>query len=278
MRLIYDSVRACGKAFLGEVSMTKKVYAAILAVQKALNDEGGIGKNAKNDTQGWNFRGIDDVYYAVSPKLNAAGLVVIPRCITRTCEERTTTRGGAIYSVVVEAEFDFICAEDGSMHTARTFGEAMDTGDKATNKAMSVAYKYACFQTFAIPTMGKENNDPDYTTPEKTVKKLKLPLKPPRSLQNEKEAQTPQPTQEKPAIAQIAPPRTQSKAVLSLCAHIATLNDKTLFISYMTNDITRKKLSVHEKREVYDYCTRKAAALGLKCVNKLWVQVEQITP
>jgi len=62
----------------------------------------------------------------------------------------------------VEAEFDFVCAEDGSKATARTFGEAMDSGDKATNKAMSAAYKYACFQTFAIPTEG--DNDADAHT------------------------------------------------------------------------------------------------------------------
>ena len=35
----------------------------------------------------------------------------------------------------------------------------MDSGDKATNKAMSIAFKYACFQTFCIPT--EEMVDPD---------------------------------------------------------------------------------------------------------------------
>ena len=66
--------------------------------------------------------------------------------------------------MTVEAEFDFVSADDGSVHTARTFGEAMDSGDKATNKAMSAAYKYACFQTFAIPTEG--DNDADATVHE----------------------------------------------------------------------------------------------------------------
>jgi hypothetical protein len=40
----------------------------------------------------------------------------------------------------------------------------MDSGDKATNKAMSAAYKYACFQAFSIPTEAKE--DADYQTHE----------------------------------------------------------------------------------------------------------------
>jgi hypothetical protein len=38
----------------------------------------------------------------------------------------------------------------------------MDSADKATNKAMSAAYKYACLQTFCIPTEG--DNDADATT------------------------------------------------------------------------------------------------------------------
>lgn len=35
----------------------------------------------------------------------------------------------------------------------------MDSGDKATNKAMAIAFKYACFQIFCIPT--EEMKDPD---------------------------------------------------------------------------------------------------------------------
>jgi hypothetical protein len=64
-----------------------------------------------------------------------------------------------LFYITVEAEFDLVSAEDGSKHTARTFGEAMDSGDKGTNKAMSAAYKYMAFQTFAIPTEG--DNDAD---------------------------------------------------------------------------------------------------------------------
>jgi hypothetical protein len=66
--------------------------------------------------------------------------------------------------VTVEAEYDFVSTNDGSMHTARVVGEAMDSADKATNKAMSAAYKYLCIQTFCIPTEG--DNDADATTHE----------------------------------------------------------------------------------------------------------------
>jgi hypothetical protein len=110
------------------------------------------------------FRGIDDVYAALAPLLARHRLVVIPRVIQREVIERQSKSGGALFYVTVHAEFDFISAIDGTTHTAATFGEAMDSGDKATNKAMSAAYKYAAFLTFAIPTEG--DNDADATTHE----------------------------------------------------------------------------------------------------------------
>ena len=137
------------------------VYAKIAAVQGELSKV-GIAKDRRNQGQGYNFRGIDDVYAALSPLLAAHGLVIIPRVIERICVERQTAKGGALFNVTVKAEFDFIAAEDGSIHTASTYGEAMDSADKATNKAMSAAYKYAAFMTFAIPTEG--DNDADATT------------------------------------------------------------------------------------------------------------------
>jgi hypothetical protein len=141
------------------------VYRAINAVQAELVRE-GIGKSQRNQQQGYNFRGIDQVYNAVSPILARCGLVILPRHLTRTCTERVTAKGNAIFYAVVEAEFDLVATEDGSRHVIRTFGEAMDTADKATNKAMSAAYKYAVMQAFAIPTEG--DNDADATTHEVT--------------------------------------------------------------------------------------------------------------
>ena len=86
--------------------------------------------------------------------------------LSRKCDERQSTAGKALFYVTVEAEFDFVSAEDGSKHIVKTFGEAMDSGDKATNKAMSAAYKYACLQAFSIPTEG--DNDADATAHEAT--------------------------------------------------------------------------------------------------------------
>lgn len=145
------------------MSDTRAVYAAINAVQKSLAST-GIGKDRKNESQGYKFRGIDDVYNAVSRLLAENGLCIMPRCTERLVVERTNAKGTALFYVTVRMEFDFVAASDSSVHTVVTYGEAMDSGDKATNKAMSAAYKYALMQTFAIPTEG--DNDADATTHE----------------------------------------------------------------------------------------------------------------
>jgi hypothetical protein len=131
----------------------KNVYMAIqeVAAKMAVT---GIGKTRTNAEQKFKFRGIDETLNALAPVLSEVGLVILPRILTRTLVERQTRSGNPLFSVVVEAEFDFVSAEDGSTHTIRTFGEAMDTGDKATNKAMSIAYKYAAFLAFCIPVEG----------------------------------------------------------------------------------------------------------------------------
>ena len=127
-----------------------KVYKAISEVSGEML--AGIAKDRKNQQQGFMFRGIDAVYNALAPALVKHGLLILPRITSRTVTERATKSGGALFYVVVEAEFDFVSTEDGSKHTVKTYGEAMDSGDKATNKAMSIAYKYAAFQAFCIPT------------------------------------------------------------------------------------------------------------------------------
>jgi hypothetical protein len=130
----------------------------------------GIGKDRKNTQQGYSFRGIDDVYNALAPVLARqrprAGprhrLTITPTCLARDKEVVPSKNGGSLFYVTVDMEFRLTSAVDGSGITARMFGEAMDSGDKATNKAMSAAYKYMAMQQFCIPTEG--DNDPDATT------------------------------------------------------------------------------------------------------------------
>lgn len=139
------------------------VYKQIAAVSAELAQT-GIGKTRRNNQQGYSFRGIDEVLNALAPLLSKHGLVILPRILSRECTEREAKSGGTLFSVVVSAAFDFVSSSDDSTHTVQTFGEAMDSADKATNKAMSAAYKYAAFLAFCIPTEG--DNDADATTPE----------------------------------------------------------------------------------------------------------------
>lgn len=146
-----------------EDSKIPKVYAAIAEVMAELAKV-GIGKNNKNTQQGYKFRGIDDVYNALAPLLAKTRLLILPRVLNRLVTERETKSGGVLFYVVLDVEFDLVSGVDGSKHTVRVAGEAMDSGDKATNKAMSAAYKYACMEVFCIPTEG--DNDADANTHE----------------------------------------------------------------------------------------------------------------
>jgi len=154
-----------------------QVYKSINLIQKELSKT-GITKDRKNAQQGYNFRSIDDIFNTLSPLLAEHGLCILPRVLSRECVERTTAKGSIMLTVTVEAEFDFVCAEDGSKHIVKTYGEAMDMADKATNKAMSAAYKYACLQAFAIPTEGENDSDGVTHEPIKAQPKLASVPKP----------------------------------------------------------------------------------------------------
>lgn len=110
-----------------------------------------IPKDRKNQKQGYSFRGVDDVYLALHDIMAKANIFTVPEVIEDKSEERTTQAGGALIYRILRIRFHFI-AEDGSEVCATVIGEGMDSGDKASNKAMSVAHKYALLQVFMIPT------------------------------------------------------------------------------------------------------------------------------
>ncbi len=145
------------------------VYVAITAVTLAMS-KSGISKARNNAQQGYKFRGIDDVYNVLSSVLAENKLCILPRVLARSTSERPTKTGGVSTYVVLDVEFDFVSAVDGSKHTIRTAGEAMDSADKATNKAMSAAMKYACLMAFQVPTEG--DNDADAHSPEPAPRKV----------------------------------------------------------------------------------------------------------
>ena len=140
--------------------MEGKIYAAINGV---MADVGAVGKNSYNEQQRFKFRGIDAIMNALYPALTKHKVFVVPEVLEQTREERESARGGRLIYSICKIKYTFF-ADDGSSVSAVTIGEGMDSGDKATNKAMAIALKYAFFQVFCIPT--EEMIDPDSESPE----------------------------------------------------------------------------------------------------------------
>ena len=133
-----------------------------------MKDVGAIGKDQKNTQQGFKFRGIDQFVNALYPALTKHGVFMSPRAVSFTHELKDVVRGsgkaGVDKHVSIMMEYDFY-AEDGSKVTVGPVpAEGLDSGDKATNKALSAALKYALIQTFSIPT--EDMAEADFESPE----------------------------------------------------------------------------------------------------------------
>lgn len=132
-----------------------EIAAALAAV---MADVEGVAKRDQNTQHGFSFRGIDAILNAVGPVLRKHKVIVLPRLdsIVETTVEvgRNRTRMG---HVTVQVTYTFV-ATDGSELACKVPGEAMDSGDKAASKAMSVAFRTALIQALALPT---DEPDPD---------------------------------------------------------------------------------------------------------------------
>jgi hypothetical protein len=112
----------------------------------------GIAKLGRNKDQGYNFRGIEAAMNEMSPILIRAGITITPTYSELTVTERESKSGGKLRFCTVKGSFKFE-AEDGSFVMSEAYGEGMDSSDKATAKATSVAFRTALFQQFVVPTM-----------------------------------------------------------------------------------------------------------------------------
>lgn len=135
-----------------------KIFAAIPAI---ISEVGPVGKNSKNQQQGYNYRSADDISDALHDALGRHGVFCTCAISKREVSERPSKNGGVLFYVTLKATYTFY-ASDGSFVCTQSCGEAMDSGDKATNKAMTAAYKYALIQVFAM--MGHEDSETE--TPE----------------------------------------------------------------------------------------------------------------
>lgn len=138
------------------------IYSKIAAIMK---DTKAIEKTEKNQTQNFIYRGIDNIVNELHDIFASHGVFILPEVLDYNVSEKMTTKGGILYFTRAKVKFHFV-AEDGSEVSTINIGEAMDSGDKSMNKAMSIALKYSLMQMLLIPT--KEDKDPDSSTPPET--------------------------------------------------------------------------------------------------------------
>lgn len=151
---------ASSKEEIGDKSKVPKIYAAMNAVMAEI---GPIAKNRQNEMQRYQFRGIDDIYNAIQAPLVKHKVFSVPELLEDKREERQTSKGGILIYTILKIKYTFY-AEDGSSVSAIVQGEAMDSSDKSTNKAMSAAQKYLFLQIFNIPT--EDDKDTEAETPD----------------------------------------------------------------------------------------------------------------
>ncbi len=133
------------------MTTTPKIYSKILDIQDALP---AILKKREFSINGqivYKFRGIDDLYNAINPLFKKHRVFMTPEILEHESTEKVTATGKTLFYEKMVIRYK-LYAEDGSCVEASTKGIGMDSGDKAGNKAMSVAQKYALIQIFSIPT------------------------------------------------------------------------------------------------------------------------------
>lgn len=135
------------------------------ALSKVMGDVQAVKKDSKNQAQRFNFRGIDAVMNAVGPALRKHGVTILPEDVEVHRSNGTTASGKQTAEVVVKVTYRVYGPAGDSIH-GKVAAEAMDFGDKAIAKAMSVAYRTFLLQALTIPT---DEPDPDSESYERGV-------------------------------------------------------------------------------------------------------------
>jgi hypothetical protein len=135
-----------------------KIYRAVVQIMREV---GAIGKDSKNQTQNYAYRSAEAVYNRVQPLMATHGVFSVPRVLEESRETGQSKQGGTMHWAFLRVEYTFY-AEDGSNIVVVVSGEGMDSGDKATAKAMTVCHRYAICQLINIPYAVV---DPEQDTP-----------------------------------------------------------------------------------------------------------------
>lgn len=129
--------------------------AVMWLLPKAYAKIGAVVKGHQHQ-QRWSYRSVDDALNALNPILAELGLTITPKCSKHKLEVRPLEQRDGTTKLLSQATLKMklqISAFDGSCTTVSAIGEAWDwSGDKATSKAMSQAFKYCVFLGFCIPT------------------------------------------------------------------------------------------------------------------------------
>jgi hypothetical protein len=135
------------------------IYTAMAAI---LADLGPISKDGKNTMQNYNFRGIEQLCAHFHSLLSNHGVFMVPEVLDYTREIVDRYKNGQVvgkmYTTVSRIKYTFY-ATDGSSVSAVTLGEGSDFSDKASNKAMSAALKYAFNQCFCVSDFQIDSED-----------------------------------------------------------------------------------------------------------------------
>lgn len=122
-----------------------------------------IGKDSEisGGGQRYKYRGIDDIMPSIKSLLAKHGVHLAPSfsVVDDQSWEATRNNGGTTRwrHVTISGTFRFY-GTGGDAFEVTTIGEGKDSADKAFNKAMTAALKYALIQTFAIA----DGEDPDH--------------------------------------------------------------------------------------------------------------------
>ena len=127
-----------------------------------------IAKAMKNTQQNFMYRGIEQFLNDLHNIIAKHDVFIMPEVVSHEQIDRVTKSGSNLIFTNVVYKFTFYTT-DGSSVSSTIRGEGMDSADKGSNKALSVALKYALSTIFTIPL---DLKDPDSESHEQSSKKV----------------------------------------------------------------------------------------------------------
>lgn len=173
-----------GRPVAPQTDPAYKAQAVVLAyhaVMRALCTQ-GMAKSNRNQQQGFNFRGIDQVYAVLTPELVRHDCILTPSVESIENWTGLTSKGNTMFYTRVKVKFTLTSLLDGSVLSWAYIGEGADQGDKSTSKALSMAYKYMAIHSFGIPVTPQSTDDADAETVEETHGAKKPPIALPQGI------------------------------------------------------------------------------------------------